>query len=59
MPQIVSNLPWLVIWVVVFFGTELLLSEEKFLRVLDPFVADLIGGDFLGPGPPCVGTGDS
>ena len=34
-------------------------AEEKFLRVLDPFVADLIGGDFLGPGPPCVGTGDS
>ena len=53
MPQIVSNLPWLVIWVVVF------LVQSKFLRVLDPFVADLIGGDFLGPGPPCVGTGDS
>lgn len=30
------------------FGTVLLLSEEKFLRVLDPFVADIIGGDFLG-----------
>ena len=31
----------------------------KIIEVLDPFVADLIGGDFLGPGPPCVGTGDS
>lgn len=59
MPAIVSNLPLACDLGGCLFGTELLLSEEKFLRVLDPFVADLIGGDFLGPGPPCVGTGDS
>lgn len=47
MPQIVSNLPWLVIWVVVFLVQSYFFRKKNSFGSLILLMADLIGGDFL------------